>query len=155
MTIFNEGAHVDYVGDGRDGIPAAAGRIMALASSSAVHVRWDDGPRRGKIDLVSVWDLEKSASEVALIAPTQITSHSVRRVMNTDGEAGVLNFLSAAKRIDTWTGIAKEALDYVERALRADASMDLAYEQLRADEVDSVVSLAARTLLAQAFGEAS
>ena len=152
MTVFLEGDHVDYVGDGRDGIPAAPGRIMAVASQNAVHVEWVDGPRTGMIDMVSVYDLEKSASE-STIAPPTITAHSVRRAMNTDGEVGVLNFLAAVQQTGTWERIAREAKGFVEGRLRVDESMELPYEQLRPEEIDRVISLAAVTILAQAFGE--
>lgn len=151
MVTFVEGEHVDYVGDGVDGIPPAQAKIIAVASRDAVHVQWLDGERVGKIDMISVYDLEKSASTATLAAP-QISAVSVRRVMNVEGETGVLNFLAAAKQIETWERIAREALGYVEGRLRVDASMDLPYEQLKPEEVDRVIALAAHTILTQAFG---
>lgn len=151
MSVFLEGDHVDYVGDGVDGIPPARGEIVAVAGQNAVHVHWFDGERIGKIDMVSKWDLEKSPSDATLTAPT-ITAHSVRRVMNVEGDVGVLNFLAAAKQTDSWESVAREALGYVEGRLRVDPSMELVYEQLRPDEVDQVITLAARTILTQAYG---
>lgn len=151
-TVFSEGDHVDYLGDGADGIPPARGRIMAVASQHGVHVKWLTGPRVDRIDMVSIYDLEKSASAVVTDAPV-ITATSVWRAMKDDGEAGVLTFLAAAKQTDTWTDIARDTLEFVEARLRADASMELPYEQLTDDQVERVVSLGARTLLAQAFGQ--
>jgi hypothetical protein len=153
MTVFLEGEHVDYVGDGLDGIPPAQGRIMAVASKAAVHVEWLTGPRQGQIDLVEVYDLEKSASVAAVQAPTVSASVLVRRVMHREGSAGVLRYLAALNQLISWEEIAEEALRFVESRLKVDASMDLPYETLTSEEIEALVRTSAVTLLRDKFGE--
>lgn len=152
MSVFLEGDHVDYLGDGLDGIPPAQGKIVAFASQSTAYVEWLNGPRAKQIDMVSKFDLEKSASETVVRAP-EITAISVRRAMNVEGVPGVLQFLAAAQQLGTWERIAREALGYVEGRLRVDDSMELPYEQLQPEEIDQVITTAARTLLRDMFGE--
>lgn len=160
VTPFYEGDPVSYVGDGLDGIPAARGKIMAFASAEAAHVEWTEGPRLGGIDMVSIYDLEKTASEATLLAPLsapRITTSAVRKVMSSEGEHGVLQYLAATGSLETWGGIGQDVLSFVESRLRVDPSMDLPYEQLNNDEVDRLINTAARTLLRDLFsgGEAA
>jgi hypothetical protein len=129
MSVFYVGDHVDYLGDGLDGIPAAPGKIMLFASVTAAHVEWLDGPRTGQIDIVDCRDLEKSASVASMEAP-RLTATSMRRVYNAEGEQGVLRYLSAIGHLDSWDKIADEALAYVLGRLKVDLSMELPYEQL-------------------------
>lgn len=152
-TVFLEGDHVDYVGDGLDGIPPAQGRIMAFASKTAAHVEWTSGPRQGGIDMVSIYDLEKSASIATVQAPTVSAGVLVRRVMHREGSTGVLRYLSALNQLSGWEDIAAEVIGFVEAKLRSDASMDLPYETLTADEIDSLVRTSALVLLRDKFGE--
>jgi hypothetical protein len=149
-TALYEGDSVSYVGDALDGIEPASGTLMYFASRDAAHVRWTSGARAGQIDLVDVYDLMPTASQAALQAPI-ITTISVRRVMNAEGEEGVINFLARAKRLDTWEQIAHDALQFVQGRLKVDASLDLAYEQLHPEEVERVVALGAQVLLRDAF----
>lgn len=150
VTPFYEGDSVSYVGDGLDGIEPATGTLMAFASSTHAHVQWKTGARAGQIEMVDLYDLMKSPSEASLQAP-QISAISVRRVMNTEGEEGVVNFLAKARQLGTWERIAQRAYQYVQDQLRVDASMELPYEQLNPDEVQRVIAVSAQVLLRDAF----
>lgn len=152
-TSFYEGDAVSYLGDGADGLEPATGTLMYFASRRAAFVKWSSGPRMGQMDLVDLYDLVPAPSTAAIEAHAPITAISVRRVMNIEGEAGVINFLAAAKQLDTWESIARQALTYVQDRLRVDASMELPYEQLQRPEIEKVIALSARTLLRDAFGE--
>lgn len=149
VTPFYEGTTVAYIGPDAP----ATGTLMAFASSTAAHVKWSSGPRTGQIDMVDLYDLTPTASQAALESP-RITAFSVRRVMNSEGTPGVLNYLASAQQLATWPGIAQEALEFVEARLRSDPSMELAYEQLRPEEVDSLAALGAQVLLRDAFAVA-
>lgn len=152
-TVFLEGDHVDYLGDGLDGLPPAQGRIMALASKTAAHVEWLSGLRIGEIDVVSVHDLEKSASLAAVAAPKISAAVLVRQVMHREGTPGVLQYLAAINQLSTWEDIAADVLRFVESRLRVDASMELPYETLRSDEVDEIIKSSALTLLRDKFSD--
>lgn len=155
MSVFYEGDHVDYVGDGLDGIPTAQGKITAFASHVAAHVEWLSGARVGEIDIVHLRDLEKSASVASLESP-RMTATSVRRVFNAEGETGVLRYLAATGQLETWDKIAEEALRYVTGRLQVDMSMELAYECLTQPEAERIVASAAAALLRDKFsGEVS
>lgn len=159
-TPLYEKDAVAYVGDGLDGIPPARGEIITFASKEAAYVRWTEGPRFNEIDMVSIFDLEKSASEATTMAPLTAratVAHAVRRVNDSEGETGVLRYLAAAGHLGSWNAIGQEVLQYVEGRLRVDPSMDLPFEQLNSDEVDRLISTAARTLLRDLFsgGEAA
>lgn len=149
---FYEGDSVSYVGEYIDGIEPAAGTLMYFASNSAAYVKWSTGAREGQIDMVDLYDLTPAPSVAALAAAVPFTTISVRRVMNAEGEAGVLNFLASAHQLASWEKVAREALDYVQHRLRVDASMELPYEQLDQTEIDRVIALGARILLRDAFG---
>lgn len=154
-SVFYEGDHVDYVGDGLDGIPAAQGKIMAFASRTAAHVEWLSGERLGAIDIVHLRDLEKSASVASLESP-RLTAHSVRRVMSAEGAEGVLRYLAAKGFLDTWDKIAEETVRYVQGRLSVDGSMDVPFENLTQAEAECIVAVAAVALLRDKFtGEVS
>lgn len=151
-TMFFEGEHVDYVGDGLDGIPPAQGRIMAFASEKAAHVLWENGPREEAIDIVGLHDLEHSASLSTMSAKPSVTAPMlVRRVMKREGSAGVLQYLASTHQLDSWPDIARDILTYVESRLRVDSSMELPYELLGPDDVDRIITTAAQTLLRDMF----
>jgi hypothetical protein len=147
-----EGDSVAYLGDGRDGLQPASGTLVYFASDTAANVKWSTGPRQGEIDMVSIYDLVPEPSQAALHAPT-LTTMSVRMVMGSEGEQGVINLLARANRLANWERIARDVLNYVEARLKVDTSLDLAYEQLSSEQMDRVVSVGARRLLRDAFGE--
>jgi len=157
-TVFFEGDHVDYVGDGLDGIPPAQGRIMAVASNTpgreAAHVLWGNGPREGQIDIVGLHDLEKSASLATMSSQANVTAPMlVRRLMKREGSSGVLQYLALNHQLETWTDIANEVVRFVESRLRVDASMELPYELLDGDQMDNLIVTSAQTLLRDMFSE--
>jgi hypothetical protein len=152
-TALYEGDSVSYVGDALDGIEPAQGKIMAFASAHAAHVMWTTGARTGQIDMVDVYDLMPCASEAAL-ASASLSATAVSRVYAAEGETGVVNYLASAKQIDTWPTIAKDTLEFVVGRLKADASMELPWEQLTPDQVEKVATLAATVLLRDSFSEA-
>jgi hypothetical protein len=152
VTAFYEGDSVAYVGDALDGIEPATGTLMAFASSRAAHVKWLTGQRTGEIDIVDIYDLMPTASVASLVSPT-ITATSVRQVHAAEGCEGVLNYLANAQQLGGWPDIAKAAHAFVTSAIKADASMELVWEQLGPDEVDKVASLAATVLLRDSFSE--
>lgn len=152
-TFFREGDHVDYLGDGLDGLPPAQAKIMMVASNTSAHVEWLSGPKEGGMDLVSLFDLEHSASFSAVEAPKIGGPVLVRQVMHREGSAGVLQYLAATHQLVTWEDIAADALRYVEGRLRVDASMEMPYETLSSDEIDQVIRASARVLLRDKFSD--
>jgi hypothetical protein len=150
--IFYETDHVDYVGDGLDGIPPAQGRIVAFASQSAAHVLWENGPREGGIDIVSLHDLEKSAA-LETVEPKVTAPMLVRRVMKREGSAGVLRYLATNHQLDSWADIARDVEQFVESRLRVDASMELPYELLDPDSMELLIVASRQTLLRDMFSE--
>jgi hypothetical protein len=152
-TALYEGDTVAYVGDALDGIEPARGRIMAFASSQAAHVQWTTGSRAGQVDMVDVYDLMPCPS-VASLESGRLTATSVRHVYTIEGAEGVLKYLSSTAQLATWPDIAADALAYVTGKLKADASLELCWEQLDADQVDKVAALAAEVLLRDSFSEA-
>jgi hypothetical protein len=145
-----EGDTVSYVGVA---MPPAHGKLLYFASDQAAHVKWASGTRQGEIDIVDVYDLEPvtAAQAVAVVDPMGHTA--VRRVMDADGEAGVINFLVTSSQTTGWPTIAADVLAYVEDRIRVDASMEMPQEQLSPVEYDRVVGLASRALLRDAFGD--
>jgi hypothetical protein len=150
-TSLYEGDLVAYVGDALDGIEPAQGRIMAFASSRDAHVMWTTGSRVNQIDVINVYDLMPVAS-VASLESAKLTATSVRHVYNVEGETGVLNYLSSTAQLVTWPDIAAEVLEFVTGKLKADASMELCWEQLEPEQVSKVAALAATVLLRDSFG---
>lgn len=147
MTIFYEGEPVHWTGS-----PVQAeGHIVALAGgNTAAHVKWASGPDAGHMTVVDLYDIEPVTASKVEEDPFHLTA--VRRAYDDEREAGVLNFLASNEYLDSWTGLAKDVLIYVEDRLRRDASMELVDEQLTAAEAQQVVKTAALTLLRDAFG---
>lgn len=144
MTIFYEGAHVEWVAGGFQ----AEGHIVALGSNSA-HVKWATGPDEGSLTFVDLFDIEPVTAKIE--DPFHLTA--VRRAYDEDQESGVLNFLASNKYLATWTGIAQDVLSYAEDRIRKDASMELVDEQLTTVEKQLVVRAAALALLRDAFSD--
>lgn len=144
-----EGDTVSYTGVA---MPPAHGKLLYFASDRAAHVKWATGTHTGQIDIVDIYDLEPvhAAQAIAVVDPMGHTA--VRRVMDADGEAGVINFLVTSSQTEGWSKIARDVLAYVEDRIRLDASMEMPVEQLSSPEYDRVVGLASRLLLRDAFG---
>jgi hypothetical protein len=150
MISLYEGDAVSYVGAA---MPPAHGKLLFFASEQAAHVKWSDGPFEGKIAIVDIWDLMPVESAQVLASLDPNSPNALRRVMASQGESGAVNFLVSANQVEGWTGIARETLNFVQAKLRSDASMDMAYEQLSAAEIDSLIAFSSRVLLKDAFGE--
>lgn len=145
MTIFYEGAHVEWSGGGGF---QAEGHIIALGTNSA-HVKWATGPNSGDITFTDLFDIEPVTAKVE--DPFHLTA--VRRAYDEEAEVGVLNFLASNNYLDSWTKIAQDVLSYAEDRIRKDASMELVDEQLSIAERQKVVTAAALALLRDAFGD--
>lgn len=145
---LQEGQSVSWVGEGQK----AHGLILALAGKDSAHVKWASGPYSGETTLTDVYDLAPFLGQYQESEdPMHLTA--VRRVYDTDGDVGVLNFLASHKYLDGWQKIAADILEYAEDRIRVDASMELVDEQLSPVEANRVVQSAALTLLRDAFGE--
>lgn len=149
-TSLYEGDAVSYVGAD---MPPAQGKLLYFASDQAAHVKISSGPHEGSVMVVDIRDLMPIESPQVIASIDPNSHNALRRVMASQGEAGVVNFLVTANQIEGWEAIARDALRYVESRLRSDSSMDLPYEQLSSAEVDRLVSLSSRVLLRDAFGE--
>jgi hypothetical protein len=145
-----EGDTVSYVGVA---MPPAHGKLLYFASDRAAHVKWATGAHQGQIDIVDVYDLEPVTAAEAIATVDPMGHTAVRRVMDADGESGVINFLVTSSQTGGWSKIAADVLGYVEGRIRLDASMEMPGEQLTRDEYDRVVGLASRALLRDAFGD--
>lgn len=143
-TMFHEGDSVTYTGTA---MPPAQGKLLYFASDRSAHVQWAEGVRNGEIDLVDIYDITPVTSSAAMARIDPMGRSAVRRAMEREGESGVLNFLVTAGRLSTWTRIAADVQQMIESRLRVDASMEQVFEQLRPEEADRVISLAARTLV--------
>lgn len=143
-TMFHEGDSVTYTGTA---MPPAQGKLLYFASDRSAHVQWAEGARNGEIDLVDIYDITPVTSSAAMARIDPMGRSAVRRAMEREGESGVLNFLVTAGRLSTWTRIAADVQQMIESRLRVDASMEQVFEQLRPEEADRVISLAARTLV--------
>lgn len=149
MSIYLEGQEVTWVGLGKP----AHGQIIAIAGRDSAHVKWNSGPQEGSITLTDLYDIAP-LSVVAVQEPDEgdpMHLTAVRKVYDTDGDVGVLNFLASRDYLIGWQKIAAEVLEFAEQRIRADASMDLPEEQLSTNEFNGVVASAAMTLLRDAF----
>lgn len=154
-----EGSRVTYVGDGHDGRSLSDRGQLLAKSVRTGHVKWDDGA----ITLHYLADLALTrAPRTAVVRDEFADSLEVgtlqltgmRRVLDEEGELGVLNVLASAGHLTGFSGIAEETFAFVQQQIRRDASMHEVIAQLDDDEADGVVRLAAQVLLRDAFAQA-
>lgn len=150
VTTFHEGETVSYVGTE---MPPAHGRLVTFASKDMAYVSWLNGARQGQMEMVDLYDLAPITAAETLALTNPNGPQVVRQAFASNGEAGVVNFLVTAKHTGAWAEIAADAFEYVVGRLRADSSLDMAYEQLTPEQADSVTVTAARTILRDAFGD--
>lgn len=165
LSELQEGQPVCYVGDGRDGLdPRARGRLLAFAGSTAGHVQWSAGPRRGQVTLMLLDDLAPTtplsrhvarASHDGLedsleVGPLRATG--LRGTFAEHGEAGVLTHLALTGALGGFATIAQEVLAHTTSRVRAHHAIRSAVAELDDEDGEALVQLAARTLLRDAFG---
>lgn len=145
VTPFYEG---DLVTSVRLGDEPRQGTLIAIASQDAAWVKWEPGLGEvtGVLELVDLYDVTPSASYIA--APTPVVT--VRTVHASTGSHGVVDYLAATGQLEDWPRIAEQALNFVIGKLRASASMDLPYEELPQEHVETVLHTAALRLLRDA-----
>lgn len=159
MLDLPEGSSVTYVGDGHDGRTLSdRGQLLAKAGQLG-HVKWDDGaitphylddlaPAPGtRHRAIAERDEFADSLEVGTLALT-----GMRRVLDEEGEAGVLTVLADAGHLASFPGIAEEVFGYAQQCIRRDASMSSVIAQLDDDEADGVIRMAAHALLRDCFG---
>lgn len=160
---FYEGQAVSYVGDGQQGLSLGDhGRLLAFASSSAGHVQWLDGQRRGQVTMHEFgteilpaskkFEATKDGLEDSLeVGPVPHTS--ARHVYDTEGSLGVLSMLASTGCTANFEAIADDVHAYVQGRIRQEAAVREVLAQLDDDEASELISLASRILLHDAFGE--
>lgn len=152
-----EGAQVSWVGPESDGYEVGdTGSLLAFSSASYAHVSWATGLNAGQTDLVSIDDL--STGHVAsrdLLADSLdeggLVSFSARQVMDTEGEAGVLNTMASMGHLTAFSSIAEDVLNQVTAKIRQDPSFRAVMAQLDDEEADALVRLATTCLVRDAF----
>ena len=148
MTIFYEGAQVEWVG----GDFKAVGHIVSLGSASA-HVKWATGPDADNITFIDLYDIEP-VTAVKKTDDDPMHLVAVRRAYDENQVVGVLNFLAKNEYLEGWTKIAQDILAYAEDRIRTDAkSMELVEEQLSIPEREAFVKAGAQALLRDAFSD--
>jgi hypothetical protein len=148
MAYLYEGQPVTWAGGDN-----ARGTIVAIAGADSAHVKWATGPHAGELTLTDIYDLEPVTASQIEDSEDPLHLRAVAKAYSADGETGVLNFLASNDYTQSWTKIASDILDYTQRRIRLDASMELVEEQLSPSEQRKVVQAAALALLRDAFGE--
>jgi hypothetical protein len=156
-----EGARISYVGNGNDGrVLGERGRLLARDHRSG-HVKWADN----SITMVDLEDIAAVASTYGAaraqprdelddsLAVGPIQAVGLRQVLDTEGQAGVLNALAAAGQLGGLVGIAEESLSFTAQRIRQEPAFREAVAQLDDDEVDALIQLAAQVLLRDALRE--
>lgn len=156
-----EGGDVSYVGQGEQF--GSQGQYLASAGPHAGHVKWANGPRAGLIDLVDTEDLVPMRSTFrAAVVHDELDDSlevggfpftAVRQVQQAEGTVGLLNFMASSGHLSGFAGIAEESLAYVAHKIRQDPGVREVTAQLDEDEAESLVRLAAHSLLRDAFGD--
>lgn len=145
MTIFYEGAQVEWVG----GEFQALGHIISLGTNAA-HVKWTSGPAADSISFVDLFDIEP-VTAAAKTDEDPLHLVAVRKAFDDGDAVGVLNFLAKNQYLESWAKIAQDVLAFAEDRIRVDASMDLVDEQLTVAEREAVVKAGALALIKDAF----
>lgn len=160
-----EGMRVAYAGDSDPFQDVGSlGRVLSL-SGSAAHVQWEDGPKRGDIDLVDLNDLveqRRTAGAAPSFADTafadtldvpSIPALQVRATYDEEGEEGLLTALSESGRLGVLAEYAEEAVGIVATRIRQDPEFSMVLSQLDPDEASSVVSRVASLVLRDRISE--
>lgn len=135
-----------------------SGSLLALAGGSYAHVMWATGAHAGQTELVAVEDL--STGHVAAKDPLAdslevggLAAFAVRQVMDTEGEAGVLNTMASLGHLTAFSSIAEEVMSSVTAKIRQDPSFREVMAHLDEEEAESLVRLATTCLVRDAFTE--
>lgn len=156
-TKVAEGAMVSWVGPGVDGYEEGdTGRLLAFASHTHAHVMWSTGAREGQADLVAIEDLTtKRMAQRDLLADSLevggLEAFAVRQVMDAEGEAGVLNTMSALGHLTAFSSIAADIMTSVSARIRQDPSFRAVTAHLDDDEAEALIRLATTCLVRDAF----
>lgn len=154
-----EGAKVAWVGPEVDGYEVGdSGSLLAFASGAYAHVTWATGSHSGETEIVSIEDI--STGHVAAKDPLAdsldmggLVSFSARQVMDTEGEAGVLNAMASMGHLTAFSSIAEDVMSQVAAQVRQDPSFRAVASQLDEDEAEALIRLATTCLIRDAFTE--
>lgn len=153
-----EGSKVRYVGEDAMIGAGTLGKVLAAAGTYSQHVKWEEGIRRGQIDLVATLDLVpagvtqadpmsvQAQFEDSLDMPS-LTTVAVRDTYDEYGEDGLLNAIGAAGHLATLAEYADEAIGSMATHIRSDPTFAMIISQLDEPEAQSLISRVAVSLL--------
>jgi hypothetical protein len=159
--MFHEGQAVTSIGDGRNtGVALGThGKILLLASDTAGHIQWSDGPLAGQVTLVprladEVAPLRGHAASREPSALDDSLEYGVihtgaRHVLATGGMSGLFQALATSGAFAEMGEVAEEARSYVESRLRRSATLGVHLSELDPDDQDEVYRVASLRLLAE------
>lgn len=153
-----EGSKVRYVGEDAMIGAGALGKVLSAAGSSGQHVRWEEGIRRGQIDLVATYDLvpAEAARQGTMSVQAQfddsldmpmLSTLAVRDTYDEYGEDGLLNVLGDTGHLSTLAEYAEQAITMMSSHIRGDVTFQTILAQLDEPEAQSLVSRVAVNLL--------
>lgn len=131
--------------------PTRTGRVL-VASSTAAHVKWDDGVT----GVIASADMMTYASTVAGVLDESLdhglpTVTGARETYEEDGLPGIVAMVEEHGLLDRGAQFAQEALDHVAGALRRDATLSAVLGALGEPEGDAVVAHLTTALIQEAM----
>ena len=155
MTHLREGQRVAFCGDPVDGlVPGDLGKVLSL-SGDACHVMFASGSRTGDVVLVEGIDVVASGHAPKTydgLDGGSLVTIAVRDVWEGQGKVALLNALNEEGHLTGFAAIADRAMESVAAEIRQDPSFHEVLARLDPDEGAELVTLAAASLLRDAFG---
>lgn len=168
--MIAEGSKVAYAGDDPSQDVGAIGRVLSVAGSDSVYVRWEGGPKRAQVEPVWVSDLVESQriGTSALVTTSSVAESfdmglefagapglQVRAVYDEQGEDGLVTALNEGGRLAPMAEHCEEAMNLLASRIRTDPMMMEVLAHLEGDEAQSLIVRVAGLLLSDQLSEES
>lgn len=156
-----EGSAVTHIGTGE--LFGHTGKLLARAGHGG-HVKWASGPQLGRVTMVDIDDLvPAAATRTAAVDRDELEDSldvgglsfsAVQHMQAIEGTVGVLHFAANSGYLTNFQDIAEDTFLHVAALVRQDSAFREVLAQLDSVDSDALVSLATRSLLRDAFGDA-
>jgi hypothetical protein len=156
-----EGSKVTHIGTGE--LFGHTGKLLARAGHGG-HVKWATGPKTGCVTMVDIDDLvPANATHTAAVERDELEDSlevgglsfsAMQHMQVVEGTLGVLHFAADSGYLVNFGDIAEDVFLHTAGQLRQDPAFREVLAQLDENDGDALVTLATRSLLRDAFGDA-
>jgi len=164
---MHDGGQVIYTGPERDGLlPGVRGRVLSCTALYG-HVQWEEGPRAGTVELLSVEDLATpgirsgaayqgsvgASLNDSLEVGSLVSLASAEEAYDAMGSEGLISHLTAGGHLAAYSSMAEEVMQTLIAGLQQDPVLHQLTALMDPEEAEEIFRRTATLLLIDNSGD--